>query len=160
MKTVLLAGAAMFASPLLAQDMKTPDTTTMSSPATEQTASPSTATTPANDSTAPAETAANPQAATETAQAPANTATPAASQVAAVIDADFGKYDADKDGNLSKTEFGAWMVALKTASDPNTKAESPEVATWVGQAFAQADVDKSAAVSKPELNKFLAPQAG
>ncbi len=56
---------------------------------------------------------------------------------------------------LSAAEFDAWMVALKTASDPTTKADAPATKTWLTQAFAQADTDKNKKVTKAELNGFL-----
>jgi hypothetical protein len=101
---------------------------------------------------APADTA---QAAT-TAPAP-TTGQPASgsTQVAQVVNTEFATYDKNKDGVLSKTEFGDWMVALKSASDPSTKADAPATKTWVGQAFASADKDRSKTVSKTELTGFL-----
>ena len=79
-----------------------------------------------------------------------------AEQVAAVVKSEFPTYDKNADGKLSNAEFGAWMVALKTASDPATKASAPATKTWVGQAFASADKDKSKSVTKEELTGFLA----
>ena len=83
------------------------------------------------------------------------TAASKADQVASVVDSEFATYDKDANGQLSTTEFGAWMVALKTASDPATKADSKATKTWVGQAFASADKDKSKSVTKEELTGFL-----
>ncbi len=71
------------------------------------------------------------------------------------MNTEFPSYDKDSNGALSETEFASWMVALKTASDPTTKAESAEVKKWIGQAFASADADKSKSVSKTELTGFL-----
>ncbi len=186
MKAILLAGATMLASPLLAQTASPAGSTKTAAPVASSDAQQAQPTTPeaappmsADTTGAPAQTpttqapaasaaqttttpATPDQAPAQTAEAQPATAQPAtdATQVAAVIDADFGKYDVNKDGNLSKEEFGSWMVALKKASDPAVDAASTETTTWVGKAFAQADTDKSAAISKPELNKFLAPQAG
>jgi hypothetical protein len=47
------------------------------------------------------------------------------------------------------------MVALKTASDPATKAESAATQKWVGAAFAQADTDKNRSLDKGEVTGFL-----
>jgi Ca2+-binding EF-hand superfamily protein len=106
----------------------------------------------------PAPPAPNAQAANP---APADQATAAAQpsggdQVAAVVTKEFPTYDKNSDGTLSKTEFSAWMLALKSASDPSTKADDPKTKTWMTQAFAQADSDKSKSVSKDELTNFLA----
>ncbi len=85
----------------------------------------------------------------ETAQtAPADT-----SGVSSVVDKEFASYDKDSDGSLSKAEFGAWMDALKAKSaNGATAAADPK---WNDAAFAQADTDKSAALSKGELTTFL-----
>jgi len=76
-------------------------------------------------------------------------------QVASIVDQEFGSYDKDGDGKLSQAEFGAWMVALKTKSDPATRADSPETKKWVGAAFAQADTDRNSGLTKTELTGFL-----
>jgi hypothetical protein len=117
-----------------------------------------------------------PTAATD-AQAAASTATPAASatpaanatataqpatsatQIAQVVNTEFPSYDKDANGGLNKAEFASWMVALKTASDPATKATDPATQTWVGNAFTQADKDKSAALTKDEVTAFLSQGA-
>lgn len=90
--------------------------------------------------------------------APAETAAaqPATgSQIADVIGKEFPTYDKDGDGSLTAKEFDTWMVALKTASDPSTKATAPGTKSWLTQAFAQADTDKNKKVSKGELTSFL-----
>jgi hypothetical protein len=116
-------------------------------------------TTPAPaDPAAPAPSA---QAATPAPAAPATASAqpaPAAGgdQVAAVVTKEFPTYDKNSDGSLSKGEFSAWMLALKSASDPSVKATDPATKTWMTQAFAQADSDKSKSVSKDELTNFLA----
>ena len=76
-------------------------------------------------------------------------------QVAAIVGREFPTYDKNSDGTLSKAEFTAWMLALKSASDPAVKAEDPKTKTWMTQAFAQADSDKSQSVTKDELTNFL-----
>ena len=155
MKTTFLLCAAMtiavpaFAQTTTADPQAAP--TTQAAPA--QSAAPA-ATDP--NMAAPAQTA--PTDTAQASQAPAQTTgEPAAggTQVAQVVDTEFATYDKDKNGVLSKAEFGDWMVALKTASDPSTKAEAATTKTWVGQAFASADKDKSKTVSKTELTGFL-----
>ena len=44
---------------------------------------------------------------------------------------------------------------LRTATDPTIDPESEQVKSWVGQAWAAADGDKSGKVSKDELTGFL-----
>lgn len=184
MKYALLAGAMMIAGPALAQT-----TSTAGQSAPTQTAAPATQTTaptnaapattaqtpvPTSTTTSPAPATASPAGttATTTAQQPAQTtgqpaqtastqpAAAGATQVAQVVEQEFPTYDANKDGNLSSTEFGAWMVALKKASDPNVNATAPETVKWNQAAFAQADTDKNASVSKAELTTFLSKAAG
>jgi hypothetical protein len=77
------------------------------------------------------------------------------SQVAQIVEREFASYDKDGDGKLSQIEFSAWMVALKSASDPTTKADAPETKQWVGAAFTQADADKNRGITKTELTGFL-----
>ncbi len=130
-------------------------------PVTDQ-AAPQTAQTtpaPADPAAAPAQTAQAAAAPANPAAAPAQTASaqPAtsAAQIAQVVSTEFPTYDKDSNGSLNEAEFGSWMVALKTASDPTTKAESAATKTWVDQAFASADTDKNKSLSKTELTGFL-----
>ena len=175
LKYALLAGAMMISAPALAQTAATPAPTppvTDATPAQTAPTAPQDATTvpaqpamatetlPASQpqvaQTAPATNPAEPVAATP---APADVATAPqskAEQVAAVVNSEFAGYDKGKNGTLSSAEFGAWMVALKTASDPATRADAPATKTWIGQAFASADKDKSKSVTKEELTGFLA----
>ena len=162
LKYALLAGAMTIAAPVLAQMAPqtaanpapaatttpvapaTPATTTDAAPVTQQAA-------PASPTTAaPAGTPAPQTATAAPAEQPAT-----GSQVAQVVDTEFPTYDKDGDGKLSQMEFSAWMVALKTKSDPATKADSPATKKWNTAAFAQADTDKSKSVSKDELTGFL-----
>jgi Ca2+-binding EF-hand superfamily protein len=76
-------------------------------------------------------------------------------QVAQVVDTEFPTYDKNGDGKLSATEFGGWMVALKSKTDPSTKPDAPETKKWVSAAFAQADTDKSKSLTKTEVTSFL-----
>ncbi|CAN5423051.1 hypothetical protein BH10PSE15_BH10PSE15_16620 [soil metagenome] len=130
-----------------------PATADPSASSPSQTAATAPAAPTATAQTSPAPAAGDP--ATQTAEQPAQQPASGGTQVAQVVDTEFATYDNNKDGVLSKTEFGAWMVALKTASDPSTKAEAATTKTWVGQAFASADKDKSKSVSKTELTGFL-----
>ncbi len=158
LKSVMLVSALAFAAPVAAQDMKSSQTTPPTSnpapaqPAGDATADP--AATPAQSSTAatPADSS--------LAGKPAGTPVTGPAQIAQVVDTEFPTYDKNTDGNLDKGEFGTWMVALKTASDPTTKADAPATKTWVGTAFTSADKDKSNVVSKAELTSFLSKSAG
>ena len=124
------------------------------------------------EATAPAATtpAAPPQSAQSTAPAQPATAAPAQSasaqpataqpattgdQVAQIVDSEFPSYDKSGKGALTQEEFGTWMVALRSASDPSANAASAEMKTWVAQAFTSADADKNGSVSKDELTSFL-----
>lgn len=165
----------MIASPAFAQDTLTtePVPVTQEAPAAEPAA-------PVTDAApAPAEAAkpaTNPEPATAAAQPtpsePATEAQPATAaatpppgqpatsenQVAAVVTKEFPTYDKDSSGSLDKAEFGAWMVALRTAAQPTFKADSAEATTWISQAFAQADKDKNATINQGELTVFLTPK--
>ena len=133
MRTALLAGTLAIAAPALAQTQ---------APA-------------AQPAPVPAQTAPAP---TTTMETPAQTATPAASttqtQVAQVVDQQFGTYDKDGNGALSKAEFSTWMTALKTQANAKAATAAAEAA-WNDAAFKQADGDKSATVTKVELTGFL-----
>jgi len=188
LKHVLLASAFVIYTPALAQNQPqtaTPQPDTNAAPAQPQTApvpaapaatAPAPQTTPAPTAavpaTPPAPTTADAQpqtAPTPNAQAanpaPADSATAAATpanpgaQVAEVVNGEFGTYDKNKNGSLSKTEFGAWMTALRTKADPSLKDDAANK-SWVAQAFTQADTDKSGTVSKDELTNFLSQGSG
>lgn len=138
LKSVILATAAIIAAPVMAQD-------TVNQPATQ-------------DSTMSSQpTPTEPVTGDTSATQPATTAQPAGpAQIAQIVDAEFPTYDKDSSSDLNKEEFGAWMIALRTASEPGVDAQSAEVKTWTGQAFASADADKSSTVTKAELTSFLA----
>lgn len=188
LKHVLLASAFVISAPALAQNQPqtaTPQPDTNASPAQPQTApvpAAPTATAPAPQTTSaptaavpatsPAPTTADAQPQTAPAPnaqaanpAPADSATAAAApanpgaQVAEVVNGEFGTYDKNKNGSLSKTEFGAWMTALRTKADPSVKDDAANK-SWVAQAFTQADTDKSKSVSKDELTNFLSQGSG
>ena len=148
MKYAFLAGAMMASAPVFAQEATAPGQTS-----------------PAPAQAAPA-TAADPTQAAQPATDPAAT-TPAQGQVQAtgdqiaqVVDTQFPTYDKDGDGKLNRAEFGQWMVALKSQTDPSTKADAPATRKWIGTAFAQADTDKDKTVSKTELTGFLSQGQG
>lgn len=174
MKSLLLASAMIFAAPAVAQTAAAPTSTnTAQPPAAAATTAPAQAPQPATDApvtqgagTATTRSPAPAQATQPTTETPAaegagttTTTTPApagnpADAVATVVSTDWAKYDADKNDNLSKAEFSAWMTALREAN-PAQKAQVKDVASWTTSAFTQADKDKSGSVTKPELEGFL-----
>ncbi|SFO27159.1 calcium-binding protein [Sphingomonas sp. OK281] len=138
LKYAMLAGAALVAAPVLAQTTTTsPQTSAPSSAAVGQAAPSGTPT-----DAVQMQSAAREQPAT-------------GSQVAQVVDTEFPTYDKNGDGKLSAAEFGGWMVALKSKTDPSTKPDAPETKKWVSAAFAQADTDKSKSLTKTEVTSFL-----
>ena len=153
LKFALLATAMTVASPALAQQATT----------TEPTTAPTAQAAPAApvDQAAPADQA-TPMDSTTATTAPAETAAAAAQpatgdQVTSIVDAEFASYDKDGNGDLNKTEFAAWMDALKAKAPGG--AGKPGDAKWNDAAFAQADKDKSTSVSKQELTGFLGSPA-
>jgi len=178
LKHVLLASVFMISTPVLAQNQPqtvTPQPDTNAAPAQTAPVPAAPQTTPAPTTAAPATADAQPQTApAPTAPAPnAQAANPAPSdsataaatpanpgaQVADVVNGEFGTYDKNQNGSLSKTEFGAWMTALRTKADPSVKDDAANK-SWVAQAFTQADTDKSKSVSKDELTNFLSQASG
>lgn len=182
LKTILLASSMTVAVPALAQDIpqSTPQSTTtapaQSEPQSQSTdtaqaqstpqgapiaGAPVTEATPAQQAQAPADPAATSAPAESAAATPDAAAQPAgATQVADVVSTEFPTYDKNSDKSLDKAEFGAWMVALKSASDPSTKASDPATKKWVDGAFASADTDKSKSVTQSELTDYLSQAAG
>lgn len=158
LKYVLLAGTMALAVPAVAQvkpmdSQATPMSQGMPAQTTPTPADPTQTqpATPSAPTTAQEATPATPAAPAQAAAQPADKA----AQVAQVVETEFPSYDKDSNGSLNKTEFAAWMVALRKASDPTIKAEAPATKKWIGEAFAQADKDKSQSVSKTELEGFL-----
>jgi hypothetical protein len=151
LKYALLGAAMAISAPAFAQTQTTPQTT---NPApTDPATVPSAPTAPVADAT----TQAAPADSTVAAE-PAPAAEPVpAEQAATVIDEQFATYDKDTDGKLNQAEFSAWMVALKSQTDPKTDANAPATKTWNKAAFTQADKDKSKSVSKAEIAGFLTP---
>lgn len=153
LKFTLLASAMLIAAPAIAQQ----------APMDSQTLPPSSASPTTGPTTPPtAPEPANPA----TTQAPPAEATPAAQpvtgadQIAQVVEAEFPSYDKNADGTLNTAEFGAWMVALRAATDKSVTADSKATKLWTKTAFAQADADKSKSISKTELTGFLAQTKG
>lgn len=175
LKTMLLIGAAAVSFPALAQT-----TAPAGEPAQAETAAPTSEPAPVTEDAQPAPAPA-PDASTTppagetppTTETPPATSTPPASgetataepapgstaatpvQVAQIVDKEFPTYDADASAELSEAEFASWMTKLRQASEPTFDPAAPEVKTWIGQAFAAADADKSKGVSKAELTGFL-----
>lgn len=158
MKRILLASAVLMSTPAFAQDAAPAQTTaptaqTVPAQPTTTVADPAAAATQAAPTT-PADPS------TQTAQTTAEAGQPASgTQIAQIVEAEFPKYDKSGKGQLTEQQFGEWMVALRSASEPGVTADKPEVKKWVKQAFAQADKDKSKAVSKAELTSFLSQSA-
>lgn len=151
LKQMLLIGAAAVSFPALAQTAAPAADPAAPTIATEPATTPD-ATMPAEPAPAPAPDASAPPAAAEA--APAGTAaTP--TQIAQIVDKEFPTYDADANGDLNNAEFATWMKKLRAATEPGVDPESADVTTWIGQAFAAADGDKSGAVNKTELTGFL-----
>src|SRR3546814_11400447 len=82
--------------------------------------------------------------------APADSAQPSTVDVATVVDSEFPSYDGDKNGELSQTEFTAWMTTLKKAEIASTGQAlgDQEISAWASPAFAMADQAKASAGSK------------
>ncbi|MDF0541022.1 EF-hand domain-containing protein [Sphingobium sp. H39-3-25] len=139
-RTLFCTTALMIAAPAIAQD---------AAPAQQ---APDAASMPAQQAPAPAQ---DPAAAQGAATAQAQPAP--ATDVASIVDTEFPAYDADKSGQLEKAEFGKWMVALKDQEMKTTGQSLPpaQVTAWADGAFTTADKDKSTAVTKEELVKFL-----
>ena len=143
LKQLLLIGAAAVSFPALAQEQPVPEPTeqpTQSDPMTEPVPQSAPQTTPAPEASTPPNEG--------------TAATPA--QIAQIVDQEFPTYDSDANGELSEPEFAAWMKKLRAATEPGVDPESEAVKSWIGQAFAAADADKSTSVNKTELTGFLA----
>ncbi len=133
MKTLLIAASALaFATPAFAQ-MEAGTTSTAPAPQ---------AATPPADATTPADTA------TTTTTTAAALATP--QDAKALIASEFPTYDKDGNGALNRTEFVAWMTALRTRS-----GQGAMPAAEADGSFLSADKDKSKAVTLAELQTYL-----
>ena len=132
MKTVLLTGSMVIAAPALAQ--------------TQAPAAPTAA--------GPAQTASAPATTPVEITPPTASAAPMQTQVAQVVDQQFGTYDKDADGALSKAEFSAWMTVLKAQANARESDPKLEMA-WNDAAFRRADGDRSFTVTRVELTGFF-----
>jgi N-acetylmuramoyl-L-alanine amidase CwlA len=144
---LILTGAALCAmTPAIAQTAATP-------------AAPAAPTyNPAPSTAAPVDSTSTTTSSTTTTTSPSSAAAAApATQIAAVVDSEFPAYDADKSGALNKAEFVKWVTALKTEELKSTgkTLSTSEIGSWATKAFASADVDKNANVSKTELTTYL-----
>lgn len=174
LKSILLASAVAISAPAFAQDVpqqQTPPPQEQPAPTestepvpqeapapapqpeAEVTPAPTPAPTPSPTPTPTPEPQAQAEA-SQPAQQPAN-----AAQIAQIVDQGFPTYDKDGDGNLTGEEFGSWMVALRSATEPAFTGESAADKEWLTRALAAADADKSGGVTNPELKTFLAPAA-
>lgn len=182
LKSILLASAFAISAPAFAQDMpqqqtpppqEQPAPTESTEPAPQEVpapapqpqgapmpeATPTPAPTPAPTPTPTPEPQASEQQAQATQSAQSAQKPASAEQIAQIVDQGFPTYDGDKDGNLTGEEFGRWMVALRSATEPAFTGESETDKQWLTRALAAADADKSGTVSNPELKTFLAPAA-
>lgn len=153
LKTTLLASAMLVAAPAIAQQ----------APTDMQPVPPSSAAQTPGQTTPPAAPAPGDPATVQ--QVPPEAATTAQpvtgpDQIAQVVEAEFSTYDKDGNGTLNTAEFGAWMVALRSATDASATADSKSMKAWTKSAFAQADADKSKSITKTELTGFLASNKG
>ncbi len=149
LKTTLLASAMLVAAPAIAQQAPTDMQPLPPSSAAQTPGQPTPPAAPAPGDPMPAQQA--------TAQAtPAPQPVTGSDQFAQVVEAEFPTYDKDRNGTLNTTEFGAWMVALRSATDKSVTADSKSMKTWTKSAFAKADTDKSKSITKTELTGFLA----
>ncbi|OYW24122.1 MULTISPECIES: EF-hand domain-containing protein [unclassified Sphingomonas] len=153
LKLTLLASAMLVAAPAIAQQTPTDMQPVPPSSAAQTLGQSTTPTAPAPGDPS---TVQQPPAEASTAAQPVT----APDQIAQVVKAEFPTYDKDSNGTLNTAEFGAWMVALRSASDKSVTAESKSMKTWTKSAFAQADADKSKSVTKTELTGFLSSNKG
>ena len=163
-KNAIVASLMLAGTPALAQTAQTtapagPPTTVPTPPSADQgttTTTDSTATSsePAAGTTSTTGTTADPSA-TGTGTTVATDAQSTASadttdQVAATVEADWAKYDVNKNDRLSRTELNKWLTDLQSAAGQKAPGKS-----YLAAAFQKADTDKSKSVSKEELTAFL-----
>lgn len=132
LKHIMAASSLAFAAPVFAQSADT-SAPTAAAPAPGASELPQQGAPP---------TATEPAAAAETRD-----------QVSAIVNAEFAAYDKDRNNMLDKTEFAAWMDALKAKAPPG--GDKPGDVAWNEAAFAQADKDKSQWLTQAELTAFL-----
>lgn len=172
LKSILLASAVAISAPALAQDMpqqqtpppqEQPAPTEATEPVPQEAPAPATqpeaeVTPEATPTPAPTPTPTptpEPQAQAQTTQSAPQPAT--ATQIAQIVDQGFPTYDKDADGSLKPEEFSAWMVALRSATEPGFTGEAAAEKQWLTNAHATADADKSGGVTVAELKTFLTP---
>ena len=138
MKSLLIAvGALALATPALAQ-MEPAQPTTSQSTTTQ-----STTTTPVPAAPAAAEVTTE---STAVAAAPMDPKT--------LIASEFPAYDKDSNQMLDRTEFAAWMTALKAKTGEKPMAAA-EMTKWTNGAFGTADKDKSKSLTLAEVQTYL-----
>ncbi len=172
LKSILLASAVAISAPAFAQDMpqqqtpppqQQPAPTETTEPVPQEAPAPATqpeaeVTPEATPTPAPTPTPTptpEPQAQAQTTQSAPQPAT--ATQIAQIVDQGFPTYDKDADGSLKPEEFSAWMVALRSATEPGFTGEAAAEKQWLTNAHATADADKSGGVTVAELKTFLTP---
>ena len=159
MKKRALAVALMCAAaPVVAQSSQPagPPAETPPTPPTDQSQAPAgTTTTPPVDQPAPTAPPADPAASTTTTTTTTTTASteaadPNADKAKAAVSEGWAKYDANKNDNLNRAEFGKWVSDLQSAAGEKKPTQS-----YLRAAFTTADADKSGSVTKEELETFL-----
>lgn len=78
-------------------------------------------------------------------------------QIAAVLDAGFPKYDANKDGKLTAAEFKQWVGDLKTQelARSGQPANAAAVNSYAATALKAADKNGDQLVTREEFTAFL-----
>jgi len=155
MKFAAISIAALAASTAFAQ---APSSGTRPAPTTQPAPNQGQQGVPGDLNTAGAATPNGDAGATAQADPAAGTAPASANaQVAAVVEAGFPKYDADKDGKLSDAEFKQWISDLKTAeiAAEGKPADAAAVTQYSSAALSAADKNKDSIVTKAELTSFL-----
>nr|WP_294167132.1 hypothetical protein [uncultured Sphingomonas sp.] len=135
--------------------------TTTTAPDTTTTA-PSTTTTQPTDQTAPATTTPPTDQSTSGTTAPTTgetnstaadgqaSTTASSDPIAATVEADWAKYDANSNKSLNRAEFNKWIGDLQKAAEKKAPTRA-----YLSNAFRKADSDKSRTVSQDELTAFL-----
>jgi len=141
LKQFLLVGSMMIAGPVLAQDMAGQDSTSQQQATMAET--PAQQQSPAQDTPATTQ--------------PQSQQSAAAAQVAQLVDSEWELYDTNANNALEQSEFAAWMIKLRQASDPSFTGTSEEAVAWLNGAFGFADKDESQSISKVEMITLLTP---
>ncbi|WP_010545689.1 EF-hand domain-containing protein [Sphingomonas elodea] len=104
---------------------------------------------------APPATSAAPPAAAEATQP-----TPRPDPAGLPVQTQFAQADANGDGSLDRTEFAAWLVAVRTAKEAGFGAEKPEARDWIERSFGATDADHDRKITREEWTRFLATRDG